>query len=186
MHPDLLSAACHLYGTSPSLLNPLSGGNYNTVYLFLSTHNGFSGLRIGAEDCPLSQTLGMLEWVRFLKDEGAPVAAPIPSIHGRLVESLEQDGTRYTITVFETASGIRAELIPPAEWTDELFQNIGRAAGMMHRISRHFVPPAPELTRPHWFESSVVRQALTLLHHPTPARTSHQPHPRVDTTPHTT
>ena len=112
MHPDLLSAACRLYATTPDQLSPLSGGNSTAVYQFpLSYASGHAVLRIGVEDCPAAQTLGMLDWVSYLKVHGAPVTAPIPSICGNLMESLQYDGTRYTLTAFEKADGTLAEEI---------------------------------------------------------------------------
>jgi Ser/Thr protein kinase RdoA (MazF antagonist) len=173
MHPHLLTLACQLYSTAPELLTPLSGGYTNAVYKFplLQTLQGskiceiskYGVLRIGVEDCPPGQTLGMLEWVRFLSDEGAPVTAPLPSTNNRLLENLEHEGTRYTLTAFENAEGTLAENVPPTEWTDDLFCSIGRAAGKLHRTSRHYHPSSPTLTRPAWYDAYEIHEATSLL-----------------------
>jgi len=170
MHPDLLSSACSLYSTSPDLLIPLSGGHYNAVYQFpLGEKSAI--LRIGFEDCPREQTLGMLEWVKFLSDEGAPVTAPLHSINGRLLENLKLYGTRYTLTAFEKAEGTLAENVPPSEWTDELFRSIGMAAGKLHATSKRYRPSRPILTRPQWFDAYEIHEATDLLAaSPDPAR----------------
>ena len=168
MDPQLLSLACNLYSTSPDLLTPLSGGHYNAVYQF-SYGEKSAILRIGVEDCPAEQTLAMLDWVRFLSDEGAPVTTPLASINNHLMERLEYDGTRYILTSFEKASGILAEDIPPAQWIAGLFNSIGSAVGKFHRISRRYHPSAPSLVRPLWFESSEILEATRLL------ATSHDP-----------
>ncbi len=127
-------------------------------------------LRIGEEDCAPEQTLGMLEWVRFLNEQGAPVTAPVTSIHGRLLERLEQDGKTYTITAFEEAEGILAERIPLSEWSNELFQAIGQAAGKLHAVSKRYQPPSSSLTRPEWFESSEIHDVQErLANRPDPA-----------------
>jgi hypothetical protein len=63
-----------------------------------------------------------------------------------LVESLEQDGTRYTLTAFEKANGTLAGTFLPADWTDELFQNIGRHGTIPHLQA--FCTSASDLTRP--------------------------------------
>ena len=166
INPRILSLACQLYATSPELLQPLSGGFSNAVYKFplaqptqVSKHGV---LRIGVEDCPPEQTLGMLEWVRFLSEQGAPVTAPLASINNLLIEQREQDGTRYILTAFEEAEGILAERIQPHEWSDDLFRNIGKAAGKFHRISRGFHPSHPMLTRPMWFDSDEILEAVRL------------------------
>jgi len=173
MHPQLLTSACNLYSTSPELLTPLSGGHYNAVYYYplqqtsqVSKTYGASKygiLRIGVEDCPRNQTLGMLDWVRFLSLEGAPVAAPLPSINNRLMENLNQYGTRYTLTAFEKVEGTLAEDIPSAEWTDALFQSIGQAAGKLHRISKRYQPSRKALSRPQWFDSYEIHEAINLF-----------------------
>lgn len=165
--PCILSLACQLYDTSPELLQPLSGGFSNAVYKFplvqTSKDSKHGVLRIGVEDCPQEQTLGMLEWVRFLSEQGAPVTAPLASINNLLLEQLEQDGTRYVLTAFEEAEGILAERIPPHEWSDDLFRNIGKAAGKFHRFSRSYHPSSPALTRPMWFDSYEIHDATRLF-----------------------
>jgi amicoumacin kinase len=158
----LISLACNLYNTSPDELVALSGGHFNAVYQFPSGDK-HAILRIGVEDCPREQTLGMLEWVRFLSDEGAPVTAPLPSINSRLLENLKHYGTRYTLTAFEKAEGTLAESIPPFEWTNELFRSIGKAAGKLHAVSKRFQPSRPTHTRPQWFDAYEIHAATDLL-----------------------
>jgi amicoumacin kinase len=162
MDPTLLASACTLYQTEPDLLCALSGGHYNAVYQFPAGEKP-AILRIGVEDCPPDQTLGMLEWVRFLSREGAPVSAPIPSVRNRLLENLNHYGTRYTLTAFEKVDGILAENIPSAEWTDDLFTNIGRAVGRFHGVSSRFKPARPSRRRLQWFESDEIQKAIRLL-----------------------
>jgi Ser/Thr protein kinase RdoA (MazF antagonist) len=174
--PILLLSACNLYKTSPDELIPLSGGHYNAVYQFpvhqtsqivesdeIIDGDTFAILRIGVEDCPISQTLSILEWVRFLKREGAPVAAPRTSINNHLVESLRHYGTLYTVTVFEKAEGRLAENIPTSEWSTDLFQSIGKAVGKFHRISARYQPDRHSPSRPQWFESYEIHEATEKL-----------------------
>jgi Ser/Thr protein kinase RdoA (MazF antagonist) len=158
----LLSSACTLYNTTPDELIPLSGGHYNAVYQF-PLGDKFAILRIGIEDCPVNQTLGMLEWVNYLVQQGAPVSAPITSINNHLLERLTHYGTRYILTAFEKADGILAENIRPSEWSDELFHSIGRAAGKMHHISASYHPSRHSLTRPKWFDSYEIHDATAKL-----------------------
>ncbi len=170
MDPQLLSSVCPLYATSPEQLIPLTGGYSNAVYKFplqqtsqVSAVLKHGVLRIGVEDCPPEQTLGMLEWVRYLSEQGAPVTAPLPSINSCLLEHLDYESKRYVITAFEEAEGTLAERIPPNEWTDDLFQRIGMTAGKFHRISRGYQPSSPILTRPMWFDSYEIHEATNLL-----------------------
>ncbi len=172
MNPLLLESACNLYNTSPDELLSLSGGNYNAVYQFPQSDKS-AILRIGVEDCPINQTLGMLEWVRYLSNNGAPVTAPVHSINNHLVERLTLYGTPYTLTAFEKVEGVLAEKIPPSQWDDPLFHSIGQATGKMHLISTGYHPSRPNLTRPQWDESYEIREAkdkLALTSDPARAR----------------
>ncbi len=169
MKPDILLQACLLFDTSPEKLTPLSGGHYNAVYEFpvpkASPLAGASGgcrtgiLRIGAEDCRPNQTQAMLDWVDYLAKNGAPVTAPLRSVHSNLLESVELWGERYTVTAFAKAEGTLAETIAPGEWNDQLFSSIGAAVGKFHRISKTYPPAHPAFSRPHWFESSEIFSA---------------------------
>jgi amicoumacin kinase len=170
MDPELLSAASRLYATSPELLTPLFGGFSNAVYKFPMGDKAGT-LRIGVEDCPPDQKLGMLKLVHFLAGHGAPVAAPLFSTHQHLKETLEHDGKRYTVTACEHIDGILAERIPPDEWSEALFNNIGRAAGKLHAVSKGYQPSNASQCPPEWFESDEIREARDLLlNSPDPAR----------------
>jgi len=164
MDNQLLDAVCKLYSASPDELIPLTGGHFNAVYEFSAGIMGSSSiLRIGVEDCPTEQTLGMLEWVNFLREQGAPVSGPLKSVQGYLLERLVYDGQAYNITCFEKVAGTLAENIPPSTWTDELFQAIGRAVGQFHAISKRHQPSHAALTRPQWYDSYEIRHATSLL-----------------------
>ena len=173
MDPRLLSAACQLYHTQPHLLTQLSGGHYNAVYQFplsqapIDSEFGYASpgckygiLRLGVEDCPPEQTLSMLDWVSYLKRQGAPVAAPLPSSNGQLLEHLEFEHQRYNLTAFEKVTGTLAEDIPPSAWTDDLFRSIGSAVGKFHRISSGYQPGLLGFNRLHWFDSYEVQDAF--------------------------
>jgi Ser/Thr protein kinase RdoA (MazF antagonist) len=174
MQPRLLSQACSLYHTAPEQLIPQSGGHYNAVYSFpvhqsyqvsenwqVTSENAI--LRIGQQDCPVEQTLGMLEWVSFLAQNGAPVSPPLPSRNSCLLERLEFEGTAYIITAFEKAEGTLAENIPTSAWKPELYRSIGKAVGKFHRISSTYQPSSASLTRPRWYDSYEIHEATAKL-----------------------
>lgn len=162
MDPILLTIASTLYNTSPEALVPLSGGHYNAVYQFPSDEK-FAILRIGVQDCPYNQTMGMLEWVNYLAQQHAPVSAPVRSINNHLLECVRHYGTVYNLTAFEKADGVLAENIPVSEWTTQLFQSIGRAAGQLHRVSATYKPARASHTRPQWFDSYEIHAATEKL-----------------------
>jgi Ser/Thr protein kinase RdoA (MazF antagonist) len=162
MNPKLLALTCRLYGTSPDQLTPLSGGHFNAVYRF-PTSNGDAILRIGEQDCPIEQTRGMLEWVDYLARNDAPVSPPRASINGNLLEQVKFEGKSYITTSFEKARGILAEEIPPEQWTPQLYRSIGAAVGKFHRISTGYRISSPGQTRPLWYESYEIREAVSRL-----------------------
>ncbi len=162
MDQILLTIASNLYNTSPEELVPLSGGHYNAVYQF-PAGNKSAILRIGVQDCPYNQTMGMLEWVKYLAEQHAPVSAPLLSINNHLLECVRHYGTVYNLTVFEKAEGVLAENIPVSEWSTGLFQSIGKAAGQLHRISTGYKPTRPSHTRPQWHDSYEIQNAIKKL-----------------------
>ncbi|MBP5492280.1 MAG: phosphotransferase [Clostridiales bacterium] len=88
--------------------------------------------------------LAETEFIRYLADNGAPVADVIPSKNGKLVECIEEkEGPTY-ISLFEYAKGMlmvdngyRYREGAPLE---EYFYNMGKALGAIHRLSKAYKP----------------------------------------------
>ena len=97
--------------------------------------------------------LAETEFVRFLVENGAPVADVIPSVRGRLVERMEADGKAVYVSLFAYAKGMLLadngyryrEGAPLGEY----FFNAGKALGAIHRLSKTYVPVTP---RPDYFD----------------------------------
>ena len=102
-------------------------------------------LRISAlEDRTEDDYLAETEFVRYLAEHGAPVADVIPSVNGRLVECVAENGTKAYISLFEYARGMllcdngyRYRDGAPLE---EYFYNTGKALGALHRLSKQYKP----------------------------------------------
>ena len=83
------------------------------------------------------------EFVHYLAENGAPVAAVIPSKDGKLAERVEDDGECF-VSLFAYARGILLyengyryrEGVP----ITELFYNMGKTIGAIHRLSKCFHP----------------------------------------------
>ena len=102
-------------------------------------------LRISAlGDRREEEYLAETEFVRYLAENGAPVADVIPSVQGRLVESVEADGEAAYVSLFAYAKGMLLadngyryrEGAPLSEY----FHNTGKALGAIHRLSRAYTP----------------------------------------------
>ena len=102
-------------------------------------------LRISATgDRTEEDYLAETEFIRYLAQNGAPVADVIPSVNGKTVECVEQDGKKIYVTLFEYAkgtllsdNGYRYREGAPLE---EYFYNTGKALGTIHRLSRKYRP----------------------------------------------
>jgi amicoumacin kinase len=92
----------------------------------------------------------MLEWLAFLSAHGGPVPRPILSRNSNRIEVMESKGQAYIAVAFEKAPGVLAENLSRTDWSDELFQALGRAVGHCHRVAQLYVPARPEFRRPDW------------------------------------
>ena len=139
--------AIALYRLEDYDLRPVPGheGGRNQVYICSKNGEKRYVLRISAlGDRTEEDYLAETEFVRYLAENGAPVADVIPSVHGKLAERIEQDGKTAFVSVFEYAKGMllsdngyRYREGAPLE---EYFYNTGKALGAIHRLSRQYRP----------------------------------------------
>lgn len=84
------------------------------------------------------------EFIRFLAENSAPVADVVPSVTGKLVESIDIDERKGYISLFEYAKGM---LISDNGYQyhdgvplEEYFYNTGKTLGIIHRLSKNYTP----------------------------------------------
>ena len=111
-------------------------------------------LRISELDDRIGEEyLAETEFVHYLAQNGAPVADVIPSIHGRMVECVEDDGHKTYISLFDYAKGMllcdNGYRYRNGATLEEYFYNTGKALGAIHRLSREFKPTH---RRPEFFD----------------------------------
>ena len=90
-------------------LRPVPGheGGRNLVYICSLNGEKKYVLRISAlGDRTEEDYLAETEFVRYLARNGAPVTDVIPSVRGKLVERMEQDGATAFVSLFEYAKGM--------------------------------------------------------------------------------
>ncbi len=115
-------------------------------------------LRISATgDRSENDYLAEVEFVRYLAENGAPVANVIPSVNGKLVEVLVLDGagtdstvasddgaTPVFLSLFEYAKGMlladNAYRYREGAPLSECFFNTGKTLGKIHELSKNFEP----------------------------------------------
>ncbi len=91
--------------------------------------------------------LAETEYVHYLAENGAPVANVIPSVNGRLVESMEAEGKTVYVSLFAYAKGMllvdNGYRYREGASLDEYFYNTGKALGAIHRLSKEYEPVHP-------------------------------------------
>lgn len=120
-------------------------GGRNLV--FVCSENGENKyiLRVSAlGDRATEDYLAEVEFVHFLAKNKAPVADAMPSVHGRLVECVEQDGEVIYLSLFSYAKGMlisdNGYRYREGASLDEYFYNTGKALGAIHKLSKRFTP----------------------------------------------
>ena len=152
----ILEQAKALYALEDCTFTPVSGHEGGRNRIMTVSRNGEKRyvLRISAlGDRSGEQYLAETEFVRFLAENGAPVADVIPSVRGRLAECIEADGKTAYVSLFVFAKGMLIsdngyryrEGAPLSEY----FFNTGKALGAIHRLSREYTPVHP---RPDYFD----------------------------------
>ena len=143
----ILEQAQKLYDLEGCTFTPVSGHEGGRNQTGIVSRNGDKQyiLRISAlgDRCG-DQYLAETEFVRFLAENGAPVADVIPSVRGRLAERVEEEGKEVYISLFAYAKGMlmfdngyRYRDGAPLE---EYFFNTGKALGAIHRLSKQYRP----------------------------------------------
>ena len=152
----ILEQAKLLYALEDCTFTPVSGheGGRNRIMTVSRNRENKYVLRISETgDRSGEQYLAETEFVRFLAENGAPVADVIPSVRSRLAECIEADGKTAYVSLFAFAKGMLIsdngyryrEGAPLSEY----FFNAGKALGAIHRLSREYTPIHP---RPDYFD----------------------------------
>ena len=147
-----------LYSMEDCTFTPVSGHEGGRNQIVIVSRNGEKQyvLRISAlGDRSENDYLAETEFVRFLAENGAPVADMIPSVNGKLVECMEADadGKAVYVSLFAYAKGMLIadngyryrEGVPLSEY----FYNTGKALGAIHRLSKIYMPVHK---RPNYFD----------------------------------
>lgn len=97
-----------------------------------------------------------LDWLFYLKDQGASVCGPLYSKNRQLVEEVTaSDGSSFFISVFEKAKGDRVD-IGSNRSNKLLFYRWGKATGELHRLTKNYQPSATITPRQDYMEMSSI------------------------------
>jgi len=153
---QIIEQAQKLYPLEDCIFTPVSGHEGGRNRIVIVSRNGEKEyiLRISdTGDRSENDYLAETEFIRFLAENGAPVADVISSVKGKLVECVEADGKSVYISLFAYAKGMLLadngyryrESAPLSEY----FYNTGKALGAIHRLSKKYTPVHP---RPDYFD----------------------------------
>ena len=143
----IIEQAKKLYSLEDCTFTPISGHEGGRNLIVIVSRDGekqyvlrISALGARSENDYLAET----EFVRFLAENGGPVADVIPSVRGRLVECVKVEGKAVYVSLFAYAKGMlladNGYRYREGVSLDEYFYNTGKALGSIHRLSKEFEP----------------------------------------------
>lgn len=132
----------------------------------------FSGSREGKE-CILRFThsshrsttdvLAEVEWVYFLKENGAQVPEHYYSTYGKLAEAIPaEDSSYFIVACYQKFNGTPLkfqEVEDEGKW--ELVEEWGKTIGQLHRITKEYTP-TDGIKRPSWKEEELLNLEETI------------------------
>lgn len=161
--PAILAEAVRRFGFDPASLVELEGSAF--VYEgLLSGQACILKIAPGLWNPPeqvtgstREQVLAEVEFVRYLANNGVPVALPVRSQTGNWVEViLLDDQACFLATCFEKAPGILLPDADEVEFTGPVLVEWGRLSGMMNRLSSRYRPSGAALTRLSWRSNDLL------------------------------
>ena len=144
---DTIRTAKEFYGLEAYECRPVPGHQGGRNQILKCTKNGENRyiLRISAlGDRTEEDYLAETEFVHYLAGHGAPVADVVPSVNGRLVECIEEEGKKTYISLFSYAKGMlmyeHGYCYRDGAPLEEYFYNTGKALGIIHQLSGQYQP----------------------------------------------
>ena len=143
---DILDTALQLYFQPPCVFDMVPGheGGRNLVFIVKKGEDKYVLRLSSMEDRSEEDFLAEVEFIHYLAQNGAPVADVIPSISGKLLETVNTSGKKVFISLFEYAKG---KLLYENQYRyregvpiEEYFYNTGKALGEIHRLSKQYEP----------------------------------------------
>lgn len=141
----ILHEAMRRYGIPPGKIRLLDGFE-NILYSFRQGRNRRI-LRISHSlHRDVYAIRGEIDWLSYLAANSVPVAYPVPSLSGEMVEVLGEGDEYFSATSFVYAPGR-----PPSreDWQNGLLGKVGRLIGWMNALAKNYQPRDPVGRRPH-------------------------------------
>ncbi|MDZ5610048.1 phosphotransferase [Bacillus pseudomycoides] len=101
--------------------------------------------------------MGEMEWLHHLIKGGLSVSRPIPSLKGNYIEEVSDgkgEGGAFLLRVYEKATGHKVEA---SDWNEELFYQLGKYTGNMHRLTKSYQLSNSAYKRQEWDEEEQLK-----------------------------
>ena len=133
----ILRRGAALYGVDPELLHSL-GGSDGAVYAGEHAILKFVPIQPDTQPDALDIVREKWEFANYLAENGVPVARPLRSCQGRLLETLVEDGATYVVTLSARAPGKHIDWQTIGENSDAIVEAWGRVLGRMQALGKTF------------------------------------------------
>ncbi|MGN9863927.1 phosphotransferase enzyme family protein [Bacillus swezeyi] len=150
----ILAEAAEIYGFKRKDVSFIADAE-NYVYEFVKNEESYILKITHTIRRSPAYIMGEMEWLHHLADGGLSVAAPIASLNGKDIEEVP-DGKSgaFLVRVYEKAPGHKVE---EADWNGELFYQLGRYTGEMHRLTKSYKLSNPAYKRQEWDEEEQLK-----------------------------
>ncbi len=161
--PEIMVEACRRFGFVPSSLEELDGsafvyqGPLDGKIRILKVTPGLWNTQEQIIGATREQLLGELDFVSYLDAHGVPVALPVPSRKGNLVESIPLDNeTCFLAYAFEKVPGFMYPDDAVVTFPEPVLVEWGRLLGRIHCLSVTYQPSDPTWIRPTWEQDDLL------------------------------
>lgn len=108
-----------------------------------------------------AQVCSELDWMDYLHHAGVRVAQPVHSVNEQLVETFEDEGHTYRVSVFKKAQGVLFKSLNDV--SEQQLRLWGQQIRNMHEHTKSYCPKPESITRPDWFQDEYYIRMKTVL-----------------------
>lgn len=98
--------------------------------------------------------MGELEFVNHLANGGVNTALVVPSLSGKLVEEIPAEKGSFFAYAFEKVPGRK---VKKEDCSPEMYFELGKLTGRMHRLTQSFKPSTPAYKRNTWSDDRLYQ-----------------------------
>lgn len=150
----ILVKAGNIFGVNSNSFKSLGGGFANFIYEFDKSGASYV-LRYSLSSYRSNNLIkGEIDFIKYLYDNGVPVAKPVPISKDNFVGQFEVDGREISVVSFEKLKG---KMGVQAKWSPRLIQKWGKTMGKIHALSKNY-SPAKDIKRLEWSEDKFTQQ----------------------------